>query len=83
MSSDGRGTAYRKARARLLAGHPMCVWCRERRATEADHVPPLVEAPSPELWVGKLVPACKKCNSARGAVWTNKQRAKPRTSRVW
>ena len=51
MAATGRGHDYRKARARLLASGPVCVWCRERPATTADHVPALAEAPSPELWV--------------------------------
>jgi len=79
----GRGNEYQVARKRLLASGPVCVWCRERPATTADHVPALSSAPSPELWVGELVPACWKCNSSRGAAMTNKRRAQPKTSRDW
>lgn len=81
--SRGRGHSYQKARERLLASGPVCAWCRERPATTADHVPPLAEAPSPDLWVGELVPACHKCNSSRGAAMTNKRKAAPKTSRSW
>jgi len=83
MAATGRGHHYRKARARLLASEPVCVWCRERPATQADHVPALSEAPSPELWVGQLVPACRRCNSQRAARMTNRRRSRPRTSRDW
>ena len=83
MPAKGRGKAYQKARARLLAAEPVCVWCRERPATTADHVPPLAEAPSPELWVGQLVAACARCNSKRAARMTNKRTGRPRTSRDW
>jgi len=83
MYGPGRDWAHKKARARLLAGGPVCVWCRERPATQADHVPPLADAPSPELWVGQLVPACRKCNSERAARMTNKRTGRPKTSRTW
>jgi len=80
--SDGRGHAYRKARAALLERGPLCVWCRERPATTADHVPPLASAPSPELWVGDLVPACATCNYARGGRMTRRAGV-PVRSRTW
>ena len=82
-AGPGRGHHYKKARARLLASGPVCIWCRERPATTADHVPSLAEAPSPELWVGHLVPACRRCNSKRAAQMTNKRRNRPKTSRAW
>ena len=55
MAATGRGHAYRKARARLLASGPVCVWCRERPATTADHVPALAEAPSNLAIIGRYV----------------------------
>lgn len=49
---------YKRRRKILLAGNPMCHWGCGRRATTADHVPPVAQA-------GKhynLVPACEPCN---------------------
>ncbi len=80
---SGRGWEYQKARKRLLAGSPVCVYCRERPATTADHVPPLSSAPSPELWVGELKPACGKCNFRMGAELANKRKTEPKRSRNW
>jgi 5-methylcytosine-specific restriction endonuclease McrA len=79
---QGRGWEYQKARKRLLSGSPRCVWCRERPATTADHVPPLGDFP-PGMWAGELVPACMKCNSGRGAAMTNKRTGQPKHSRKW
>ena len=78
-----RGSAYRRARARVLAGNPVCVWCRERPATQADHVPSLAEFADPSLWQGELVPSCAYCNNARGARTTNRRGGVRKQSRKW
>lgn len=67
------GEAYRRARARILAGNPMCAWCGVTPATTADHDPPLAEAG----YHLNLVPACRRCNLGR----LKKDRTKP--SRRW
>ena len=81
--NGGRDSEYRKQRARLLKGNPLCHWCRERVATTADHVPALAEFPDPALWVGVLVPACLKCNSSRGQRLAQARKVKPKRSRSW
>ncbi len=58
----GYGVAYRRARAALLAGNPLCHWCRAQPATTADHDPPMAVTGHPHL---RLVPACEKCNYGR------------------
>ena len=58
----GYGAAYRRARATLLAGNPLCHWCRTRPATTADHEPPIHVVGHPHL---QLVPAFAKCNFGR------------------
>lgn len=60
------GNKYRKERAELLLNNPRCVYCGGV-ATTADHVPPVSVFPDPSEWVGELVPACKPCNSSKGA----------------
>lgn len=75
MPKRTANTAYRKKRAALLRDKPNCHWCKHRPATEADHVVP---------WdlVGddtEMVPACKPCNSRRGAEYQAQKRQKKRT----
>lgn len=52
----GYGSEHQRARAVVLAGNPVCHWCRCCMATEADHV---------SLDPIAYVPACKSCNSGR------------------
>src|SRR5690606_35566180 len=58
----GYGSAYRRARARLLAGSPPCYWCGAP-ATTADHLVPLARGGTSDA--NNLVPSCEKCNFAR------------------
>lgn len=60
-SARGYGSAYRRARARLLADNPPCHWCG-KPATTADHEPPMDVVGYPHL---NLVPACGPCNFGR------------------
>lgn len=83
LAARARGSGYRKARARLLASGPVCVWCRERPATQADHVPPLADFADPLLWRGELVPSCALCNNRRGARTTNRRGGVRGQSRKW
>lgn len=80
---SGYSYKYRKARKMLLSTGPMCVYCRVKPATTADHVPPLSSVPSPDLWAGELVPSCLSCNCARGAQISNNRRRKIRSTREW
>jgi hypothetical protein len=61
--------AYRKGRARLLADQPMCVHCRCRVATEADHQPPLrLHAHLDGSDCCQLVASCSVCARRQGAI---------------
>ena len=79
----GYSNKYRRARGELLASGPMCVYCRVKPATTADHVPPLSSFAHPELWSGELIPACLPCNSRMGAKISNDRRRKIKRSRKW
>ena len=61
---------YKRRRAELLQNNPLCHWCNKAIATEADHLIPfdIVGDDTP------LVPACKPCNSRRGAEHVNGKR---------
>ena len=63
---------YRKARRQLLEGNPVCHWCKKAPATTADH---LYEVDNGGSWADGMVPACKPCNSRRGAQHVNRKRA--------
>ena len=74
-SSTERGydAAWRRARRDFLTANPACVGYGERqgmcgaRATEADHVVSVREAPDLRLHWSNLRPYCKHCHSARTA----------------
>lgn len=80
---NGYSSEYRRARSALLESNPLCVYCRVKVANTADHVPPLSSFAHPELWSGKLVPACLSCNSRLGAKISNDRRRKIKGSRKW
>lgn len=61
-SRRGHGAAYQRARAALLADGPACHWCGAP-ATTADYARPWSRGGT----LADLVPACRRCNSARGA----------------
>lgn len=65
---------YKHNRKLILQDKPNCHWCNQRQATTADH---LIEV---DRWdhtqpginaLDNLVPACKQCNSSRGARYGN------------
>ena len=60
---------YRRNRALILQGSPICVYCRQRPATEADHVIEVDRGGDSSL--ENLVPSCKPCNSRKGANYLN------------
>lgn len=63
---------YKRNRAEILKGDPVCHWCKKALATEADHLVPYDVEPDDSLT--NLVPACKPCNSKRGAMYVNRKR---------
>jgi len=75
-TARGYGADYRRARRQLLENNPSCWWCG-RPATTADHDPPLSSARSPAEWIGRLVPACARCNYGR------RGRSSSNDSRSW
>ena len=64
---------FTRNRKQVLADNPMCHWCKRVAATDADHLVPYDAGGSDEL--DNLVPACKSCNSKRGASYVNQKRA--------
>lgn len=70
MARDEYATAeYQRARRELLENKPLCHWCHDKPATEADHIVPVQFGGS---WRDGLVPSCKSCNASRGAKQINK-----------
>ena len=61
---------YKAARAELLRDEPTCHWCKRAKATELDHLVPTDEGGTIDEG---YVPACKPCNSRRGAIQVNKK----------
>ena len=74
MTSPRNRRSYRRASLELRGRS--CHWCG-KPADTVDHVPALCTVPDPALWVGVLVPACRSCNSSRGAVDGNRRRGRP------
>ncbi len=62
---DYNDPTYLRNRGILLAGKPMCHWCKVRPATTADHLRGAPQGGDHSL--GNLVPACGRCNRLRGA----------------
>ncbi len=59
------GRPWRRLRATILAGHPVCAICRTRVATTVDHIVP-VSLGGPELDPANCRPACGPCNYRGG-----------------
>jgi hypothetical protein len=78
MSKRRSSPEFLKRRAELLQDNPLCHWCNKAPATEADHLIPydLVGDDT------ELVPACKPCNSRRGAQYINGNRTAQAHSRA-
>ena len=73
MPARTSNTAYLQARAAILAGSPLCHWCGNNPATEADH---LIEHDAGGTDdTNNLVPSCKPCNSRRGQLYKAKRDA--------
>ena len=71
-------TIYKQARAELLRDSPICHWCKKNPATELDH---LIESDRDGSIEDGIVPACKPCNSARGATYRNRKLANAKQNR--
>lgn len=58
--------SYRRFWSQVVGRHgALCVYCREREATCLDHVIPRSRGGQDQP--GNLVPACRPCNSSKGA----------------
>jgi len=74
MAQQGTGHhAYRQLRAAFLAEYQVCAWCRRARAETVDHLVP-IDAGADRNDVSNWVPACRSCNSRRGAQYGNAKR---------
>lgn len=83
MPKKNYGAQYQRNRATLLEGKPLCHWCQNAPATQADHVIPVHEGGTDNL--DNLVPACATCNHRRGQQTKTKSqhaRLKARTAAV-
>jgi 5-methylcytosine-specific restriction endonuclease McrA len=70
--SNYSGKEWQALRREFLAD-AVCHWCRRAKATELDHIIELDRGGTNDP--DNLVPACKKCNSRRGAEYLAKKRA--------
>jgi len=74
MAQAGTGNhSYRRLRAAFLAEHQLCAWCRRAPAETVDHLVPM-DAGADRNDVTNWVPACRSCNSRRGAHYGNAKR---------
>lgn len=62
------GPRYERERRVLLAGNPTCAHCRRRRASQADHQPPLaLHTHINGSGCCTLVPICARCHAEQAA----------------
>ena len=61
-TTRAQNSEYRRNRARILAGSPVCAYC-PRPATTADHIVPVSKGGSNKL--ANLAPCCASCNRAK------------------
>ncbi|MSO45059.1 MAG: HNH endonuclease [Thermoleophilia bacterium] len=74
MAQRGTGDyAYRRRRTAFLADNPVCAWCGYAQATTVDHLVP-IDMGGERNDVTSWVPACRSCNSRRGAQYGNAKR---------
>lgn len=72
----GYPKVYRENRARILASGPLCALCGRRKADTVDHIIEVDQGGGHEM--SNLRPACKPCNSKRGARYVNAKTAAKR-----
>lgn len=70
---------YRRNRAIILQGDPLCHWCHRAPATEADHLLEHDSGGTDDL--DNLVPSCKTCNSRRGQRYKTQKNAQTKARR--
>ena len=62
---------YQRNRKIILTGSPICHWCGQAQATQADHVIELDRGGDHSL--ENLVPSCASCNARRGTKYGNRK----------
>jgi hypothetical protein len=62
---------YLRNRASILAGSPLCHWCGNNPATEADHLIEHDRGGTDDL--DNLVPSCRPCNARRGQAYLTRR----------
>ena len=58
------GTRWSALRAIILNDNPICAYCKDEPATEADHDIPRARGGSDEA--ANLIPSCRPCNGLKG-----------------
>lgn len=62
----GYGGRWQRYVRMYLRAHPVCAICRHEPATEVDHIIPATRGG--DFWeLSNHQPACKRCNSKKGA----------------
>ena len=60
----GEGKARRRAHERLLADHPVCIYCAGTNpASTIEHMPPIIMFNQRQRPKGLEFPTCKECNN--------------------
>lgn len=60
---DPRSTRrWRRIRATMLGGEPLCRQCQARISTEVHHIEPVVRRPDLALVQSNLIPVCSECH---------------------
>lgn len=78
MGRQGRGYRYQQARKALLADSPVCVHCRRRPASIADHQPPLALHDHVEgSGCCVLVPSCEPCSLVQAGKLGRRAQTRP------
>lgn len=78
-----RDREYVRNRRVVLEGGPLCYWCENVKADTVDHVVEMdrFDDPVAAHALTNLVPACRRCNSSRGAQYGNRKRTAVRRAR--
>ena len=69
MADPYKDPTYKRNRASILTGSPLCHWCGTAKATQADHLIELDRGGDHSL--ENLVPSCGPCNATRGTRYVN------------
>lgn len=65
LSESGSTAEWRRIRAAVLAEEPVCRWCQQAPATEADHIISRKHGGTDDR--ANLAGSCRPCNLERGS----------------